>query len=439
MVARWIWNRPAAHPAAWAAGAAAGALGGLMMAGPAALAQGLPAGVQGGAAAQGGGSYAVVQPLPVAADPGHALDAALSRLARNPLDPGALVAAGDAALAMGDSDAAIGFYTRAERVAPGNAHARAGLAGARLRAGEPLEAVDLFDRAARDGALSGDQIADRGLAYDMLGDNGSAQRFYREALANGAGDEAVRRLALSQAMAGDARAVEITLAPLLQRQDRAAWRTKAFAFAILGREEEAVAVARSTMPTQLAEAIAPYLRFMRRLTPAQQAAAANLGRFPRASDIGQDDPKIAAWAAAHGVKRLALAEASPAAGPPRPEAPAPDKARKPRRPRPATLPEDADSAPGEPTPSREEPALPPAGAAAAATPAPQPAYPPAPAFSLAPAAPRAPAQPTVALPPPAAPAPAQPAAAGARQATAFPIVQRRPQAAPASAPVSAPA
>jgi hypothetical protein len=74
--------------------------------------------------------------------------------------------------------------------------------------------------------------------------------------------------------------METTLAPLLQKQDRAAWRTRAFAFAILGREDEAEAIARSTMPTELANGMAPYLRFMRKLTPAQQAAAANLGRFP---------------------------------------------------------------------------------------------------------------------------------------------------------------
>ena len=40
--------------------------------------------------------------------------------------------------------------------------------------------------------------------------------------------------------------------------------------------------------------LAPYLRYMPRLTRAQQAAAANLGRFPTAAQIGRDDPRLAA-------------------------------------------------------------------------------------------------------------------------------------------------
>ncbi|HEY6868942.1 MAG TPA: SPOR domain-containing protein, partial [Novosphingobium sp.] len=50
-----------------------------------------------------------------------------------------------------------------------------------------------------------------------------------------------------------------------------------------------------TMPDDMAQSIAPYLRYMEKLTPAQQAAAANLGRFPRAADIGRDDPRVAAY------------------------------------------------------------------------------------------------------------------------------------------------
>jgi hypothetical protein len=150
----------------------------------------------------------------------------------------------------------------------------------KLRGEDPVDAIPLFEQASQGTVLSGDLLADRGLAYDLVGDNASAQRYYREALANGANDETVRRLALSQAIAGDRKSMETTLAPLLQKQDRAAWRTRAFAFAILGREDEAEAIARSTMPTELANGMAPYLRFMRKLTPAQQAAAANLGRFP---------------------------------------------------------------------------------------------------------------------------------------------------------------
>jgi Flp pilus assembly protein TadD len=270
-------------------------------------------------------SHPVVQPLPTpgstaqhaANDPARQLSNALGRLASNPADAEALVDAGNAAMALGDTSAAEGFYSRAQQASPGNPHVAAALASVKLRGEDPVDAIPLFEQASQGTVLSGDLLADRGLAYDLVGDNASAQRYYREALANGANDETVRRLALSQAIAGDRKSMETTLAPLLQKQDRAAWRTRAFAFAILGREDEAEAIARSTMPTELANGMAPYLRFMRKLTPAQQAAAANLGRFPHASQIGKDDPRITAYASQHGIRHLAAADAplAPAGAP----------------------------------------------------------------------------------------------------------------------------
>jgi tetratricopeptide (TPR) repeat protein len=260
-------------------------------------------------------SHPVVQPLPseggasTSNDPARQLSNALARLGRDPRDADALADAGNAAMVLGDENAAESFYARADRIAPGNPKVAAAWATAKMHANDPVGAIPLYDQAAQHGVLTSDQSADRGLAHDLVGDNANAQRFYHEALAGGENDEALRRLALSQAIAGDRKAMEATLAPLLQQQDRAAWRTRAFAFAILGREDEAVAIARSTMPTELANGMAPFLRFMRKLTPAQQAAAANLGRFPRAADIGKDDPRILAYATQHGVKRLAMADA----------------------------------------------------------------------------------------------------------------------------------
>lgn len=295
---------PGAGPRGWLM------LAGVLAGGPA-VAQSLPV-----------VSHPVVQPLPsetasTSTDPARQLSNALGRVGRNPRDADALADAGNAAMAMGDEASAAGFYARAERIAPGNAKAAAGWATAKLHGDNPIGAIPLYDQAASGGALTSEQQADRGLAHDLVGDNANAQRFYREALAGGANDEAARRLALSQAIGGDRKGMETTLAPLLQKQDRAAWRTRAFAFAILGREDEAVAIARSTMPAELANGMAPFLRFMRRLTPAQQAAAANLGRFPPAAEIGKDDPRIVAYAAQHGVKRLAAADAplTPAGAP----------------------------------------------------------------------------------------------------------------------------
>lgn len=252
----------------------------------------------------------VSQPV-VQAIPGSdtlTLNAALTRLGRNPRDVEALVDAGNAALAMGDVDAATGFYRRADQVAPGNPRVKAGLAGAMVRNGDPFGALPLFDEAERAGALDDALAADRGLAYDLVGDSVSAQRFYRQALARGSNDEVVRRLALSQAIAGDRKASESTLTPLLQRQDKAAWRTRAFALAILGQPDEAIAISKTVLPGALAEGIAPYLRYMPRLTHAQQAAAANFGSFPLPSEIGRDDPRVAQYAPA-GTRRPALAAA----------------------------------------------------------------------------------------------------------------------------------
>src|SRR5205085_5995291 len=133
------------------------------------------------------------------------------------------------------------------------------------------------------------------------GDNARAQRDYYVVLAAGPDPVVSRRLALSQAMAGDVRGAEQTLLPLLQKQDLAAYRTRAFALAIAGRGEEAVQIAETMLPATLSGRMSPYLRYMPRLTRAQQAAAANLGAFPAAGEIGRDDPALAAYAASIGT------------------------------------------------------------------------------------------------------------------------------------------
>jgi len=309
----------------------------------------------------------VVQAAPDPNDPHRVLSAALTKLARNPRDVEALSQAGNAALMLGDVQAATGFLSRADRLQPYSPRIMASLASARLRAQDPVTALGLFEDAAKAGALGGDQIADWGLAYDLVSDNLTAQRYYRDALAAGAGDEAARRLALSLAIVGDRRAVETVLAPLLQKQDRATFRIRAFAFAILGREEEAVAIANATMPPELANAMAPYLRYMRKLTPAQQAAAANLGFFPQASQIGQDSTRIAEWVSSHGLKRPeAPQEPQAPAGAPQGTrlAAKADPGKDKRKPRSAEAP------PPEPKPSREAAA--PVPVELAAGPAPEP-------------------------------------------------------------------
>jgi tetratricopeptide (TPR) repeat protein len=235
----------------------------------------------------------VVQSLP---DPAALrLNDALRRLAQDPRSVTALVDAGQASLSLDDIDAADGFFRRAEAVAPGDGRVRAGLASVLVRQLRPVEALRLFAEAEQAGEPMRFHAAERGLAYDLLGDNVHAQEEYRLFLSLGDDPLVTRRLALSLAIAGDQRGSDATLLPLLQRQDLAAYRARAFAMAILGKPEEAVAIAETLLPARLSSRMAPYLRYMPRLTRAQQAAAANLGVFPQAAQIGRDDPALAAF------------------------------------------------------------------------------------------------------------------------------------------------
>ncbi len=249
--------------------------------------------------AQDGYAREVVQPLP---DPAvERLNEALRALSRDSRSLDALVGAGQASLALENIEAALGFFRRAEAVAPDDRRVKAGLASVFVRQRQPLDALRLFAEAEAAGEPMAPHAAERGLAYDLVGDNARAQADYRLALSLGANPAVTRRLALSQAIAGDQRASEATLLPLLQRSDLAAYRARAFALAILGKSEEAVSIAETMLPERLSSRLAPYLRFMPRLTRAQQAAAANLGAFPQAAEIGRDDPALAAYSGATGV------------------------------------------------------------------------------------------------------------------------------------------
>ena len=254
-------------------------------------------------------SQAVVQPLPPAGV--SELNAALRKLARNSRDVNALVDAGNASIKVNDIDAAIGFFGRAEELSPGNPRVKIGLAAAYVRKQRPLDALQLFDEAERAGASAGTLAGERGLAYDLVGDNASAQFHYKQALGLGDDNETRRRLALSYAMSGSRAEFETVLYPLIVKEDFASYRTRAFGLAILGEEAEAIAITETVMPRNLSARIAPYLRYMPRLTKAQQAAAANLGFFPRAAQIGRDAPQIAQYAGSAAAGRNADARLTP--------------------------------------------------------------------------------------------------------------------------------
>ncbi|MFZ1741658.1 MAG: SPOR domain-containing protein [Pontixanthobacter sp.] len=310
----------------------------------------------GPAVAQSDGSFAVVQPLPPAGV--SELNDALQRLARNSADVGALVDAGNASIKVNDIDAAIGFFGRAEELAPGNARVKIGLAAAYVRKQRPLDALSLFDAAEAAGASAGTLSGDRGLAYDLVGDNVSAQGQYQQALGLQEDNETRRRLALSYAMQGNKAAFEKTLSPLIVQQDFPSYRTRAFGLAILGDEAEAIAIAEAVMPQTMAARIAPYLRYMPRLTKAQQAAAANLGIFPRAAQIGRDAPQIAQYSGNASTARGADARLEPQGEPLGRRDDATSQRRRPDRGRSKVEPTPVEVAIAEP----KAPAMPPASA-----------------------------------------------------------------------------
>ena len=131
-------------------------------------------------------------------------------------------------------------------------------------------------------------------------------------------DEATRQLALSYAIAGKKDAFEETLRPLLAR-DFASYRTRAFGFAILGDTEEGVMIAEA-VKARMSQKLAPYLRYMPRLTNAQQYTGGQSRRLSTRRATYWDDPRIAgATSARRGtIPRSPLRVRRSAPGPPLP-------------------------------------------------------------------------------------------------------------------------
>jgi tetratricopeptide (TPR) repeat protein len=194
----------------------------------------------------------------------------------------ALVGAGRAALEMGDTQAAAGFFARADEINPRSPLPQAGMGGVSVANGNAQGALPYFKRAEQLGATPAMFGCDRGLAYDLLGRQAAAQADYRAALNGPDGDEARRRLALSLAISGDKDGALAALAPLMAQRDAAAGRVRAFVLALTGDTNDAMVAADAAMPGSWARA-APFLRRLPSLQPGQKAAAVNLGLFPDSS------------------------------------------------------------------------------------------------------------------------------------------------------------
>ena len=102
------------------------------------------------ASAQVTTSRPVVQPLPP--QDTQRLNLALVELAKEPRSVPRLLEAGNAALAVNDLDAALGFFKRLSEIEPENEPATLGLARVYMRSGRPVMALLYFDAAQSRGA-----------------------------------------------------------------------------------------------------------------------------------------------------------------------------------------------------------------------------------------------------------------------------------------------
>src|SRR6478672_3210033 len=215
--------------------------------------------------------------------PTSALARYVRSLASDPKDFESLIGAGKAALALGDTQAAAGFFARADDVDPRSPMPQAGMGAVSVANGEPQAALPYFKRAQQLGAPLATIGCDRGLAFDLLGRQSDAQNDYRAAFGGLDSDEARRRLALSLAISGNRAAALEALAPLAAKGDASTNRVRAFVLALTGDSNGAMVSIDAAMPGSWAR-VAPFLQKLPGLQPGQKAAAVNLGIFPDAGN-----------------------------------------------------------------------------------------------------------------------------------------------------------
>ncbi len=215
--------------------------------------------------------------------------AALSRyvraLAADSQDFNSLVGAGRAALELGDTQAAAGFFARADAVNPRSPLPQAGMGAVSVANGDPKAAMPYFTRALQLGATQAMVGCDRGLAYDLMGQQANAQADYRAAMSGADADKARRRMALSLAISGDKADALDTIAPLSAKGDSATPRVRAFVLALTGDTADAMRLINVSMPDS-SSTVAPFIQRLASLAAGQKAAAVNLGIFPDSNNPG---------------------------------------------------------------------------------------------------------------------------------------------------------
>jgi Flp pilus assembly protein TadD len=243
-------------------------------------------------------------------------------LAENPRDVEALLAAARLSTRLGDLSGALALLQRAESVEPSNPRIASNRAAVLVRQERPGEALRLFQRAESQGVDPREFAADRGFAYDLLGQPLLAQRDYKLALATRREDEIVRRYALSLGISGSRAEAERELDGLLRAQDRAAWRARAFILAMNGDVPGAEKIAATVLPGAAGKNLLPFFRRIAMLSPADRAFAVHFGELsptPARLADARTAPSLPAYTGPAPVQIAQAQPVAPAAAPIRTE------------------------------------------------------------------------------------------------------------------------
>lgn len=244
------------------------------------------------AAIPAAGAAQTVQPLPQGGSDADQLAAAMRTVGANPRDLGALINAGELSLRLGDASGAAALFKRADEIDPMNGRVKAGMARILVQQERPGEALRYFDQAAGYGLDPRSFAGDRGLAYDLIGEQERAQRDYRLVLKGGAQEEVQRRYALSLAISGRQEEALKQIDPLLRGGDRGAWRARAFILAMGGDVPGAEKIATTMMPSGMAGGLAPFFQRLPTLAPVDKAFAVHFGEV-RAGAARLADARLA--------------------------------------------------------------------------------------------------------------------------------------------------
>jgi tetratricopeptide (TPR) repeat protein len=223
------------------------------------------------------------QRLEARGDVAAALQLYQAALAARPNDEAALRAAANALMRMGFPAAAHDYLAALVRLRPNDAPARLALAAALNAREEPTAALEQLQAAEAAGAPPAPLWTQRGIAYDLSGDQAQAQQAYSRAINAAPGDFTIPlKLALSLAISTEYPAALQILQqwannPAAVDQVR---RTLAMVYALSGQTDFAVEIAQSVMAKDAAEAMRPFYARVAGLPPAQQALAGHFNRLP---------------------------------------------------------------------------------------------------------------------------------------------------------------